>query len=58
MEITMKMLTIINLKLFKITGHSSVATEADRKYLPKREMGNLPNSYNPFLIAIKAEFSS
>ena len=46
MEITIKILALINLKLSKITGHSSVATEARRKYLPKCKMGNLPNSCN------------
>ena len=42
-KITVKIFALIKLKLSKITGHSSVVTEAGRISIPKLETGNLPN---------------
>ena len=57
MEITIKMFALVNLKLFKITNHYSIVTEADRKYLPTREMGNFLNSCNfLFLLLLSSNF--
>ena len=57
MEITIKMFALVNLKLFKITNHYSIVTEAGRKYFSTREMGNFPNSCNfLFLLLLSSNF--